>query len=183
MPFLKWPWCRTECSRKENSGSFFFARVWRYLCRQWPFALQPLLSSRDTTEKTCHRRHGNSATRSSSEQGHPFTECVWTGCRIDAAEIQRIYDEGAKTWTLSDETLKRNAMDVQRFVDCAAEDDTLLFVTESRVQPYRHIVINKRLTLTGATVDSREVNGGKQHSKSYVSFTCPSELKGVFVIE
>ena len=75
-------------------------------------------------------------------------------------------------------------MDVQRFVDCATDDDTLLFVTESRIQPHRHIVINKRLTLTGAAVNGRKGGGGgARRSNSDVSFTCPSELEGVFVIE
>eukprot|EP00210_Caulerpa_lentillifera_P003967 g3786.t1 len=96
-----------------------------------------------------------------------------TPCRLSDDDVRQFYNQSSRQWLITDEVLEAVSNDVQSIIECAQENDTLLFSTNSIVTPARTLYLSKNLTL-GSQYEPNLVDDESQISASEVTrFTCP----------
>eukprot|EP00210_Caulerpa_lentillifera_P003968 g3787.t1 len=96
-----------------------------------------------------------------------------TPCRLSEDDVRQFYNQSSRQWLITDEVLEAVSNDVQSIIECAQENDTLLFTTNAVVTPTRTLNLTKNLTL-GSQGEPNLVDNESQISISEVTrFTCP----------
>jgi len=98
---------------------------------------------------------------------------VQSGCDLSSAEIERFYDASSAQWRITDEVLEELSNDVQAIVECANDNDTLLFATNQTIKPTRTLIFSHNLTLASQFESGSTENGVPVPVSEKVRMTCP----------
>lgn len=98
---------------------------------------------------------------------------VQSGCDLSLEDVDRFYDAFSQQWLIDDDVLEEMDNDVQAVVECAHENDTLLFVTDQIIKPRRTLVLSQNLTLASRSESGFAENGVPVSVSEKVRLTCP----------
>ena len=115
-----------------------------------------------------------------------YVAFLWTEveCSLSGQERGSYFDEGSKTWRITDHVLDEIENDLRLIINCTRPNDVVLFDVASAVTPASPVFIPWSLVL-GTRGGEADVEGNATVATNVVRKTvlrCPEENEGLFVV-
>eukprot|EP00210_Caulerpa_lentillifera_P003962 g3781.t1 len=132
-----------------------------------------LVSSKSAISRAIWRMSGSSSRRHVLQRQSQSGSENETPCRLNEDDVRQFYNQSSRQWLITDAVLDAVSNDVQSIIECAQENDTLLFTTTAVVTPARTLNLTKNLTLSSQDEPNLVDDEGQISTSEVARFTCP----------